>query len=91
MTQAARAATCKVLVPQQSEARVMTGADLVAVFDAGQGCEKPFFEAALAALQPPAVAVAAAPPACTAQQPAADIFDLVSLAVGLSGAMWGCE
>jgi hypothetical protein len=56
----------------------MAGADLVAVFDAGQGCEKPFFEAGLAALQPPAVAVAAAPPSYTALQPAADIFDLVS-------------
>lgn len=61
----------------------------MAVFDAGQGCEKPFFEAALAALQPPAVAVAAAPPAHTTLQPAADIFDLASAAVGVCDALQG--
>ena len=61
----------------------------MAVFDAGQGCEKPFFEATLAALQPPAVAVAAAPPAYMALQPAADIFDLVSAAVGICDALQG--
>ena len=72
----------------------MAGADLVAVFDAGQGCEKPFFEAALVALRPPAVAVAAAPPAYTALQPAADVFDLVRTAFDPFWCFlesWGCQ
>lgn len=50
------------------------------MFNGGQGCEKPFFERAVAALQAPAVALAATPPAFAGLTASADVFDLVSTA-----------